>query len=63
MAPLNFNVGDGALDHFIDLSPYKWSRRMLAATGRAEPNQEAHLKLALDGIASTCFGIVVRKGD
>lgn len=62
VAPLNFNVGDGALDHFIDLPPYEWSRLMLAATGKAEPNQEAHLKLALDGFASTCFGIVVRKG-
>lgn len=61
VAPLDFNVGKGPLDHFIDLPPFEWSRLMEAATRKAEPNQEAHLKLAIDGFASTCFGIVVTK--
>jgi len=46
--PLNFDIGSGFLDQFIDIPPYK-------------PPQDAHLKLLVDGFATTSFGIVIRK--
>ena len=45
ICPLDFDVGDQPMDHFIDLPPF--------ATG------SSHLKLSLHGIPSTCFGITI----
>jgi 2-polyprenyl-3-methyl-5-hydroxy-6-metoxy-1,4-benzoquinol methylase len=46
MAPLNLDPGDGEIDRYIDVPPY-----------RSEP----HLKLALWGYAATSVGIIVQK--
>jgi 2-polyprenyl-3-methyl-5-hydroxy-6-metoxy-1,4-benzoquinol methylase len=46
VAPLDFNVGGGFLDHSIDTPPY---------------GSDMHLKLAIEGFASTCFGLAVQK--
>jgi hypothetical protein len=48
LEPFDFDVGDSEADLFIDEPPY---------VGRY------HLKLRLDGFASTSFGLIVRKGD
>ncbi|HSD17618.1 MAG TPA: class I SAM-dependent methyltransferase [Thermomonas sp.] len=59
----DFDVGDGVLDGFVDVPPYTWDteeRDIMAWDKRAKP--VAHLKLAVDGFPTTCFGIVVRKG-
>ena len=58
MAPLDFDVGDKPLDLFIDVPPYQndWSPYQ----NRVWP-APAHLKLAIDGIASPCFGLVITK--
>jgi hypothetical protein len=50
---LDFDVGDEPLDKFIDLPPFdsKWPTK--------QPN--LHLKLAIDGFACTCYGLVVKK--
>ena len=47
VAPLDFNVGSGVLDRFVDFPPYG--------------GEDAHLKLLVDNFASTSFGIIVRK--
>jgi hypothetical protein len=46
-APLDFEEGLAPLDRYIDVPPY-----------RAEP----HLRLALEGYASTSFGVIVQRG-
>ena len=58
VAPLNFDVGTKPLDRFIDLPPFAhdWPERLRSWAG--EP---AHLKLSIDGFASTCFGLIVTK--
>ena len=53
VAVLDFNVGSDFLDRFIDLPPY--NSKIYAHT------QDAHLKLLIDGFASTSFGLIIRK--
>jgi Methyltransferase domain len=48
VAPFDFNSGTAPLDRYIDVAPY-----------RAEP----HLKLALEGYASTSIGIIVQRAE
>lgn len=45
--PLDFDAGDGPVDRFVDIAPYR---------------HEPHLKLALEGYATTSFGVIVRRG-
>lgn len=56
----DFDIGKGVLDRFIDMPPYTgaedWFQPPVAGY-----DQEAHLKLALDGYPCTCFGIAVKK--
>lgn len=52
VAPLNFDIGDGPMDSFIDLPPYEWMKG---------PVDRPHLKLAVDGFACTCFGMAIQK--
>ncbi len=58
VAQLDFDVGDKPLDRFIDLPPYPhdWPDELKGWVGDA-----AHLKLSIDGFASTCFGLIVTK--
>jgi 2-polyprenyl-3-methyl-5-hydroxy-6-metoxy-1,4-benzoquinol methylase len=60
VAPLNFDVGAGPLDRFIDVPPYAgdWSSDMQKAW---EPGGSSHIKLCVDGFPSTCFGLIVTK--
>jgi len=53
VAVLDFSVGSDFLDRFIDLPPY--DSKIYAHT------QDAHLKLLIDGFASTSFGMIIRK--
>jgi len=61
VAPLDFDVGQSPLDRFIDLPPYPgdWSPYQKSIW----PANPAHLKLAIDGFASTCFGLIVKKAE
>jgi hypothetical protein len=52
----DFDIGSGALDRFIDVPPYGELLNLARGT-----DQASHLKLAIDGFACTCFGLIVRK--
>jgi hypothetical protein len=58
---LDFDFGDGPLDRFIDLPPYEWDLLLQQGGLAGKQDHPAHLKLAIDGFACTCFGPVIRK--
>ena len=58
VAPLDFALGDGPLDRFIDLPPFHHDLSPALAEWLGAP---LHLKVAVDGFAATCFGVIVRK--
>jgi SAM-dependent methyltransferase len=60
VAPLDFDVGQDPMDLFIDLPPYPHDWTPYQA--KIWPSS-AHMKLSVDGYASTCFAIVVRRGQ
>jgi SAM-dependent methyltransferase len=57
---LDFSIGDKPLDKFIDVPPYAhdWPPPLALEWG----DSPAHLKISIDGFASTCFGLIVSKG-
>ena len=57
-----FHVGDQLLDRYIDVPPFALGEGGLESGQWGSSNQSAHLKLAVDGFASTCYGLVVVKG-
>jgi len=60
VAPLDFRVGDKPLDKFIDVPPFAHD---LPDPVKAEWAPSAtHLKLSIDGFASTCFGLIIVRG-
>ncbi len=59
----DFDVGKGVLDRFIDVPPYAFGEGgWLSMEQWGDVNQSAHLKLAIDGFACTCFGLIIIKG-
>ena len=56
--PINFDLGTGPLDRFIDLPPYA---HQVSKELRKLWSTQEHLKIAHDGIATTCFGLIIRK--
>lgn len=58
--PLVFDVGQDPLDMFIDIPPYAgdWSAYQKDIWPEA-----VHMKLSIDGFVSTCFGLVIQKGN
>lgn len=58
---LDFDVGRGVLDQFIDIPPYSFSDGWLSMDALGKSDQAAHLKLSVDGFPCTCFGFVVIK--
>jgi hypothetical protein len=62
VAELDFDVGSKPLDKFIDIPPFihDWTPEQRAAWG-AHVN---HIKVAVDGVPCTCFGLlVVKQGE
>lgn len=55
--PISFELGDGVLDRFIDIPPFGDLPTNMSKIG----DFPAHLKLSVDGLPSTCFGVVVEK--
>jgi len=58
VAAFDFFMGDKPLDRFIDLPPYHHDLPEDLAAWIGAPQ---HLKVGIDGFASTCFGLLVRK--
>lgn len=58
LAPLDFNVGQLPMDLFIDMPPYSGDWTEYQTQIYPPP---AHLKLSIDGFASTCFGLTIQK--
>lgn len=58
VAHLDFSLGDGPMDRFVDLPP--WPHESSEAINEWLGPQQ-HLKLAIDGFVATCFGLIVRK--
>ena len=61
VAPLDFDVGTGLIDRYIDIPPFEVEGTESFHAMWREGWQRSHLKLAIDGFASTSFGIVIRK--
>jgi 2-polyprenyl-3-methyl-5-hydroxy-6-metoxy-1,4-benzoquinol methylase len=57
----DFNIGDKVLDRFIDLPPYTVEESGYRPESWYESKDIAHLKLAIDGFACTCYGIAIVK--
>ncbi|WP_286948666.1 MULTISPECIES: class I SAM-dependent methyltransferase [Brevundimonas] len=47
VVPFDFNLGDGPVDRYIDMPPYR---------------EQPHLQMALSGFSTTSFGIIVQRG-
>ena len=47
VVPFDFNLGDGPVDRYLDLPPYR---------------EQPHLQMALSGFSTTSFGIIVQRG-
>lgn len=62
-ADMNFDLGNGPIDSFVDLPPYSEAMRgyMFARDEGPEAGM-AHLRLAIEGQASTCYGLWARRG-
>ena len=59
VAELDFRVRDKPLDKFIDVPPFAHN---LPQSIASEWGQSlAHLKISIDGFASTCFGLIITK--
>jgi SAM-dependent methyltransferase len=54
---LDFDLGAGVLDGFIDVPPYAWDERDRTMWGP----EVHHLKLGIDGFPCTCFGLIIEK--
>jgi hypothetical protein len=61
VAPLDFDVGQGILDRFVDMPPYSWDQGWINASNWKNEDQAGHLKLVVDGFPTTCFGMIARK--
>lgn len=59
----DFYVGSGVLDKFIDVPPYSIGEGWLSPEDMASQDHSGNLKLAIDGFACTCYGIVVIKAE
>lgn len=59
VADLDFDIGGGPMDKFIDLPPFvhDFSDELKNVWGAGNN----HLKVMVDGFPSTCFGMIIRK--
>jgi hypothetical protein len=57
---VDFDIGRGPLDRFIDLPPFAFQ---VSESARALWMYEDHIKVAIDGIATTCYGMSVKKTE
>jgi hypothetical protein len=58
---LNFSTGNGLLDQFIDIPPFDFHGLDIKNYINQPSVVTPHLKLSIDGIPSTCFGLIIEK--
>jgi hypothetical protein len=59
VAELDFRIGDKPLDKFIDVPPFAHDLPQSIASEWGQ--SPAHLKISIDGFASTCFGLIITR--
>lgn len=59
---ITFNLGDQMLDRFIDMPPWPGNTAEVPSSMDNIMEFPAHLKLSIDGLPCTCYGLVVEKG-
>ena len=59
VSELDFDVGCKPMDKFIDLPPHLHDFKSIMKNSWSHGG--AHLKIAIDGFPSTCFGIIIKK--
>ncbi len=59
VAPLDFDVGNKPLDKFIDVPPFPHD--MGDYMREIWGNDNNHIKVSVDGIPATCFGLIITK--
>jgi len=59
VSPMDFGIGNKPLDKFIDVPPF--AHDFPAAVRDEWGPSAAHLKISIDGFASTCFGLTIVK--
>ena len=59
---LDFHVGHQPLDRFIDIPPFDNDRTEAFNGLWRDGWQSAHLKMSVDGFATTSFGLICRRG-
>lgn len=57
----NFDLGDQALDRFIDLPPFSAEGSQALQAQWSDLAQRVHLKASIDGFATTSYGLIVRR--
>ncbi|MDO6414753.1 hypothetical protein Q4F19_10220 [Sphingomonas sp. BIUV-7] len=57
---VDFDPGNGLLDRFVDLPPWRDGTLELISRGLGEPQ---HMKVAIDGFVCTSIGLIIRKAD
>lgn len=62
-SPLGFHVGHQPLDRYVDLPPFELRRTPAFDRLWRDGWESAHLKVSIDGFATTSFALVVRRGD
>ncbi|HKD30702.1 MAG TPA: hypothetical protein VKC66_32940 [Xanthobacteraceae bacterium] len=60
VADFDFSVGDKILDRFIYLPPFSHDMTSFQQAHWGRDNN--HIKVAVDGFAATCFGLIIQKG-
>ena len=58
-AEMNFDIGNGPIDNFIDVPPYYYTIKNL----EDKDTRVNHLKMSLSGYPTTCFGLWARRGQ
>jgi SAM-dependent methyltransferase len=61
VAEIDFDVGHEPLDKFIDIPPFAFT--MNENIRHTWGLRSDHIKVSVDGFASTCFGLIVAKGS
>lgn len=60
-SPLGFHVGHQPLDRYVDLPPFDLDRTPAFDRLWRDGWESAHLKVSIDGFASTSFALIVRR--